>query len=80
MNVFLALIAVLVPASVTLVGFWYKRQSERRLAQEKEQSEEQLSQDHERSERRLAQEQRQENDRLRLDAALNVFHPVVSRV
>lgn len=71
MNVFLALIAILVPASVALVGFLYKRQSERRLAQEKEQSEKQLSQEHERSEKRLAQEQRQDNDRLRLDAAMH---------
>lgn len=71
MNVFLALIAVLVPASVTLVGFWYKRQSEKRLAQEKEESDKQLSQEHERSEKRLAQEEKQENDRLRLDAAMH---------
>ena len=71
MNVFLALIAVLVPASVALVGFWNKRQSEKRLTQEKEQSEKELSEEHERSERRLAQEQRQENDRLKLDAAMH---------
>ncbi len=71
MTVFLALIAILVPASVTLIGLLYKQQSEKRMAQEKEQSEKQLDQEHKRSEKRLAQEQKQENDRLRLDAAMH---------
>lgn len=59
MAIFLALLAVLVPASVTLIGYWFKQQSERRLTQ-----------DHEDSQKRLAQEREQENDRLRLDAAM----------
>jgi hypothetical protein len=59
MTVVLALLAVLVPASVTLVGYWFKQQAGKRLTQEQEQSR-----------KRLVQEQQQENDRLRLDAAM----------
>jgi hypothetical protein len=89
MTVVLALLVVLVPASVTLIGYWFKQQAERRLAQEREQAQEQLAQEHEESQRRLAQEheesqrrldqeQAQENDRLRLDAAMraaDLFSP-----
>jgi hypothetical protein len=60
MTVFLAIIAILLPASVTLVGFWNKRQSEKRLVQERKHSEKLLTQEHE-----------QENARLRLDAAMS---------
>jgi hypothetical protein len=59
MAVILALIAILVPASVTLVGFWFKQLSEKRLALERQQTE-----------RRLNQEQKEQDDRLRLDAAM----------
>lgn len=70
MTVFLALLAVLVPASVTLIGYWFKQQSERRLVQDRDQARERLTQEHEDSQKRLAQEREQENDRLRLDAAM----------
>ncbi len=53
------LMAVLVPASVALVGHWYTRQSDRRLAQEREEAAERRNQDH-----------REEAARLRLDAAM----------
>lgn len=59
MEALLALIAIAVPASVTLVGYWMKRQSDRRLAQEAEQAE-----------KRLAQQHSEERSRLRLDAAM----------
>jgi hypothetical protein len=59
MTITLALIAILVPASITLVGFWFKQQSEKRLALDRQQTE-----------RRLNQEQKEQDDRLRLDAAM----------
>jgi hypothetical protein len=59
MTVFLALIAILVPASVAAAGLLFKQQAEKRLAEEQEQSE-----------KRLAQEKEQENNRLKLDAAM----------
>jgi hypothetical protein len=59
MVVYVALLAVLVPASVTLVGYWLKRQSEKRLDQEAEEAEE-----------RRSLETSQENSRLKLDAAM----------
>lgn len=70
MTVFLALLAILVPASVALFGYWFKQESERRLAQERDQARERLAQEHEDSQKRLVQEKEQENDRLRLDAAM----------
>ena len=70
MTVVLALIAVFVPASVTLVGYWFRQQSEKRLAQEQKQSKDRLAEEHEQSESRLDQQQKQEYDRLRLDAAI----------
>jgi len=42
MAVFLALLAVLAPASVTLIGYWFKEQSQKRLAQEREQQNDRL--------------------------------------
>jgi hypothetical protein len=78
MTVFLAMIAILVPASVTLTGYWFKQQSDKRLAQEREQGQEQLAQEREGSLKRLAQEREQESDRLRLDAAMraaDLFSP-----
>ena len=59
MAIYVALLAVLVPASVTLVGYWLKRQSEKRLDQEAEQAE-----------ARRSLETSQENGRLKLDAAM----------
>ena len=35
MTVFLALLAILVPASLTLVGYWFKQQQDRRLDSER---------------------------------------------
>jgi hypothetical protein len=70
MTVVLALIAVFVPASVTLVGYWFRQQSQKRLEQEQKQSKDRLAAEHEQSERRLDQQQKQENDRLKLDAAI----------
>ena len=81
MTVFLALLAVLVPASVTLIGYWFKRQSDTRLKQEREQEEERLRQKQGQEDERLRQQQKQEderlrqnqeqeNNRLRLDAAM----------
>jgi hypothetical protein len=81
MTAALAALAILVPASVTLFGYWFREQSERRralekeqsekrLAQERTQSEERLSQDKDQSEKRRALEKEQENDRLKLDAAM----------
>jgi Na+-transporting methylmalonyl-CoA/oxaloacetate decarboxylase gamma subunit len=67
MTVVLAFLAVLLPASVTLIGYWFKQQAEKRLAQEQEQAN-----------RRLALERKQEDDRLKLDAAMrasNLFGP-----
>jgi hypothetical protein len=70
MTVFLALVAVLVPASVTLIGYWFKQQADKRLALERDQARDRLEQEQRESQRRLAQEQEQANDRLRLDAAM----------
>ena len=67
MTVFLALIAILVPASVTLTGYCFKQQADERLTEEREQSE-----------KRLAQEREHENHRLKLDAAMraaDLFSP-----
>jgi hypothetical protein len=70
MTVFLAILAVLVPASVTLSGYWFKKQADKRLAQERDQAHDRLVQERKESQKRLDQEQAQENDRLRLDAAM----------
>lgn len=70
MTIFLAMLAILVPASVTLIGYWFKQQAERRLSEEQEQADKKLAQEQKQSEKRLAQEREQENDRLRLDAAI----------
>src|SRR5690348_14221102 len=70
MTVFLAILAVLVPASVTLFGYWFKQQADKRLTQEQDQANARLRQEQEESQKRLDQEQAQENDRLRLDAAM----------
>lgn len=55
----LSVLAIVIPASVALVGHWYARQAQSRLAQEREQGE-----------RRLAQHELEERARLRLDAAM----------
>jgi hypothetical protein len=71
MTIFLALLAVLVPASVALVGYWMKQQSERRLEQE-----------HERESKRLRQQQSDEAARLKLEAAMRaaeLFRPTDDR-
>ena len=34
MTVILALLVVLVPASVTLIGYWFKQQADKRLSEE----------------------------------------------
>jgi hypothetical protein len=62
----LAVIAVLVPASVTLVGYWFKQQAQKRLELERQQANDLKQQ----AENRLELEQKQSNDRLRLDAAM----------
>lgn len=59
MAVILSVLAIVVPASVGLVGHWFARQAQSRLAQEREQGE-----------RRLAQHESEERARLRLDAAM----------
>ena len=59
MTVLLALIAILVPASVTAAGLLFKQQADNRLSEE-----------HQQSEKRLEQEQKQEEHRLKLDAAM----------
>jgi len=67
MTVVLALVAVLVPASVTLVGYWFKQQQQLRLDSEREQAS-----------KRLAQEHEEQQARLRLDAAMRaaeLFRP-----
>src|SRR5690242_21158571 len=46
MTVVLALLAVFVPASVTLVGYWFRQQSEKRLEQEQKQSKDRRSEEH----------------------------------
>jgi len=66
----IALLTILIPASVTLVGYWLKRQAQMRLAEEQRQSRDRLAQEQKQSERRLAQEQVQADHRLRLDAAM----------
>jgi hypothetical protein len=81
MTVVLALLAILVPASVALVGYWAKNQSETRLRQETEQNQLRLDQDRKQNqlrldqdrkqnEARLAQEHMEQQARLRLDAAM----------
>ena len=81
MTVFLALVAILVPASVTLAGYMIKKSTDMRAskeqqeakaqrAQEREQSEKRLAQEREQSEKRLAQEHDEQKFRLRLDAAI----------
>jgi hypothetical protein len=67
MTVFLALLAVLVPASVALVGYWMKQQSESRLRH-----------DQDREDQRLLQQQKDEAARLKLEAAMRaaeLFRP-----
>jgi hypothetical protein len=67
MTIALAMLAILVPASVTLVGYWFKQQADERLEQEQSNSEKERS-----------QERAQEKDRLRLDAAMKaaaLFEP-----
>jgi hypothetical protein len=64
------MLAILVPASVTVVGYWFKQQDDRRLVQEQNDSE---------KERFQAREK--EKDRLRLDAAMKaaaLFEPTGS--
>src|SRR5262249_49625972 len=39
MTAVLALLVVLIPASVTLIGYWFKQQSDKRLNQEHKQAE-----------------------------------------
>jgi len=46
MTVVLALLAVFVPASVALVGYWFRQQSEKRLEQEQKQSKDRLAEEH----------------------------------
>ncbi len=81
MTVFLALLAILVPASVTLAGFMIKKSTDMRASKqqqdaqaqrnlEREQSEKRLAQEREQSEKRLAQEHEEQKFRLRLDAAI----------
>ncbi|HLQ33773.1 MAG TPA: hypothetical protein VK457_13895 [Chloroflexota bacterium] len=81
MTVFLALLAILVPASVALAGFMIKKSADMRTSKqqqeaqaqralEREQSEKRLAQKREQSEKRLAQEHEEQNFRLRLDAAI----------
>jgi len=81
MTVFLALLAILVPASVTLAGFMIKKSTDMRASQqqqdaqsqrdmERDQSEKRLAMEREQSEKRLAQEHEEEKFRLRLDAAI----------
>ena len=81
MTVFVALLAVLVPASVTLAGFMIKKSTDMRASKqqqdakaqralEREQSEKRLAQEREQSEKRLAQEHEEQKFRLRLDAAI----------
>jgi hypothetical protein len=67
MTVVLALLAILVPASVALVGYWMKQQSDKRLDQE-----------HDRESKRLDQQQADETARLKLEAAMRaaeLFRP-----
>jgi hypothetical protein len=68
MTAVLALLAILIPASVTVLGYLIKRQSDNRLQQEKDQSDARLDQEH-----------AAEQARLRLDAAMraaSLFGPV----
>jgi hypothetical protein len=75
MTVFVALLAILVPASVTLAGFMIKKSTDMRASKqqqdakaqralEREQSEKRLAQEREQSEKRLAQEHEQSEKRL----------------
>ena len=64
MDVVIALAAILIPASVALVGYWLKGQSDKRLEQEQRQTDKRLTQQHE-----------EEKARLRLDAAMRAAGP-----
>ena len=70
MTAFLALIAILVPASVTVTGLLFKQQADNRLAEDKQQADDRLAQDKKQADDRLAQEREQANHRLKLDAAM----------
>jgi hypothetical protein len=81
MTVVLALLAILIPASVTLAGFMIKKSTDMRTfrqqqdaqeqrALEREQSEKRLDLEREQSEKRLTQEREEQKFRLRLDAAI----------
>lgn len=70
MTAFLALIAILVPASVTVTGLLFKQQADNRLAEDKQQADDRLAQDKKQADDRLAQEKEQANHRLKLDAAM----------
>src|SRR5215831_8147052 len=70
MTVFLALLAILVPASVTLAGFMIKKSTDMRASQQQQDAQSQRDMERDQSEKRLAQEHEEEKFRLRLDAAI----------
>jgi len=64
MTVALALLAILVPASVTLTGFMIKKSADMRASKEQQEAQAQRSLEREQSEKRLAQEREQSEKRL----------------
>lgn len=70
MTAVLAILAILIPASVTVVGYWMKSQSDSRLDEDRKQSKARLDQERDQNAARLEQDHREEQDRLRLDAAM----------
>jgi hypothetical protein len=71
MTVFLALLAILVPASVTSAGFMIKQSTDKQASKQQEEAQAQRAQEREQSNKRLEQDRHQSEARLRLDAAIN---------
>ena len=70
MTAFLALLAILVPASVTFAGLMIKKSTDMRASKEQQDAQEQRALQREQSDKRLAQEHEEQKFRLRLDAAI----------
>src|SRR5580658_10294705 len=70
MTIALTALAILIPASVTLFGYWFKQQSAERIQFERRQSGELQALEREQAEQRRGLEKEQENKRLKLETAV----------
>jgi hypothetical protein len=70
MTIALTALAIFVPASVTLFGYWFKQQSEERIKLEREQEERRRHLEEEQAAQRSRIEKEQESKRLKLETAV----------